>query len=114
MFTGDLHMIFDIKMDGQFTRTGSSIGEIKEEMCARLHTASAADGKMAFHKVYPDLYPDEPLLDGGDDDLEYPLTFSDTWKRDFMKRHNFSFRKVGKRMNKRGVTENVVACAYNT
>ena len=64
------------------------------------------EGKMAFHKVYPDLHPDEPCLDGGDDDHQYPLIFSDTWKHDFMKRHNSSFRKVGKRMNKKDVTEN--------
>eukprot|EP00979_Chaetoceros_neogracilis_P001006 scaffold191_cov273-Chaetoceros_neogracile.AAC.21 len=59
----DLHMIFDIKMDGQFTRTGSSIGEIKEEMCARLHTASAADDTASIAAFsFSDVLADDTIL----------------------------------------------------
>ena len=64
------------------------------------------EGKMAFHKLDPQLHP-EPTLDGADEH-QYPLKFSDTWKRNFMKRHGFSFRKVGTRMNKKGVTNDMV------
>ena len=60
------------------------------------------EGKMAFHRLHPSKFP-EPDLDANDDNVRCPIKFSQTWKRNFMDRKQFSFRKVGTRMNKKGV-----------
>ena len=62
----------------------------------------AIEAKQIFHDLYPEVYP-APLLDGNDDDA-YPLTFSNTWQKNFFKRNKFSFRKLGSKMNKKGQT----------
>ena len=65
---------------------------------------------MIFHEKYPHLYP-KPNLDSDDtvDDSDcYPIKFSNTWQRNFMKRHNFSFRKLGTKMNKKGKTPGMI------
>jgi len=61
--------------------------------------------KKSFHVCYPNEYdmPDLALYHKDAPD-KYPIAFSDTWKRGFMKRHGFSFRKIGSRMNKKAVT----------
>ena len=41
----------------------------------------------------------------GDDDIEWSLKLSNKWLESFLDRHNFSYRKLGTKLNKKAVTE---------
>ena len=62
------------------------------------------EGKIIFHEVNPYIYPC-PDIDGGHvNSNQYPIKFSNTWQQNFLKRHKFSFRTLGTKMNKIGST----------
>ena len=69
------------------------------------------EGKSIFHEIYPENYPDPQadVLDQMDELNVYPIQFSNTWQKNFMKRHNFSFRKLSTKMNKKGKTPEMMA-----
>jgi hypothetical protein len=67
------------------------------------------EGKHLLRQESPDKYPSEEYIElYGDDDLDYPLKFSWQWCRNFFNRHNFSFRKLGTKMNKAVVTPSMI------
>ena len=61
------------------------------------------DAMSIFHEQQPRLYP-APEIHNLENTATYPLKFSNTWVKDFMKRFNFSYRELGSKMNKKGKT----------
>ncbi len=60
------------------------------------------ESKRIFCKQNPDKYPTEAHINvHGDEDVEYPLKFSGQWMTDFLERHQFLFRKLATKMNKK-------------
>ena len=73
---------------------------------ADAHTLKC-EAQTIFHELYPRKYP-LPDLDSYDhedtDKGAYPLDFSDRWKTAFVKRNDFSRRKLGSKINKKDKT----------
>ena len=68
------------------------------------------EAKRIFRKKAPEKYPTEADISiFGDEELEYPLKMSNHWMRNFLERHNFSYRKLSTKMNKKAVTEPMLA-----
>jgi len=55
--------------------------------------------KHILHEDFPTKFP-EPSDDGTDED--FPFKCSDTWRKEFFKRHNFSIKTIGKKFNVKG------------
>ena len=62
------------------------------------------EGRLILHKLYPNEIQ-APMFDDREDEDSFPFKFSNTWKRDFLSRHNFSFQKLGSRTNNLGITQ---------
>jgi len=63
-----------------------------------------SDAREILHDLYPNHFPDPAVTS-----LEnFPFKASNKWIRSFFARHGFSLRKIGTRMNKRGVTGNMI------
>ena len=68
------------------------------------------EGKRIFREQNREKYPTEAeIAIHGDEDVEYPLKFSDKWLQNFLHRHNFSFRKMGTKLNKKAVTPEMLS-----
>ena len=69
------------------------------------------EAKRIFRKKNPENYPSEADISiFGDEELDYPLKLSDHWMKNFLDRHNFSYRKLSTKMNtKKAVTESMLA-----
>ena len=63
-----------------------------------------AEAKLLLHELYPRNFPD--LLTT--DEKSFPFKGSSMWMRGFFSRHNFCLQKIGKRMNKQGVTKDMM------
>ena len=61
---------------------------------------------MIMHDLYPELFPSPDEVH--DDPAAFPMKCSSSWRRSFMKRHKFSMRKIGTKMNKKGVTPDLM------
>ena len=59
------------------------------------------EAKLILHELYPEQCP-SPEVEH--DPAAFLFKCSDTWRIHFMKRHKFSLRKIGTKMNKKGVT----------
>ena len=59
------------------------------------------EAKLILHEFYPEQCP-SPEVEH--DPAAFSFKCSDTWRINFMKRHKFSVRKIGTKMNKKGVT----------
>ena len=69
------------------------------------------EGKVIFHELFPNKCPKPNVLVNGnevDDSSSYPIQFSNRWKEAFYQRHHFSLRKIGTKMNKKGVTPGMI------
>ena len=63
------------------------------------------EGKRIFREKNREKYSSEShIAIYGDEDVEYPIKFSNKWLQNFLDRHNFSFRKLTTKMNKKAVT----------
>ena len=63
-----------------------------------------SDAREILHDFYPNDFPDPAATS-----IEnFPFKASSTWLRSFFARHGFSLRKIGTRINKRGVTGNMI------
>ena len=59
-----------------------------------------------FRTQNPSIYRSEEDIElYGDDDVVYPSKLSDKWRMNFFKRHGFSFRKLGTKMNKKAIQQ---------
>ena len=68
------------------------------------------EAKRIFCKKNPEKYPTEEHISiYGDEELEYPLKLSAHWMSSFLSRHNFSYRKLSTKMNKKEVSEPMLA-----
>ena len=68
------------------------------------------EAKRIFRQQNRENYPTEEHINiHGDEDLEYPMKLSDKWMGSFLHRHNFSYRKLSTRMNKKAVSESMLA-----
>ena len=66
--------------------------------------------KRLFRQKNPEKFPPEAYISvHGDDDLEYPLKFTDPWLKGFLDCHKFSHRKLSTKMNKPAVTESMLS-----
>ena len=63
-----------------------------------------ADARELLHELYPEKFPDSTVTSS---DM-FPFQASDRLLRKFFKRHGFSLRKIGTRINKKGVTGNMI------
>jgi len=66
------------------------------------------EGRMIFHELHSHLYPHPYIEYDEDDEDQYPIKFKDTWKHNFTKRHNTSFRTLGTKMNKKAQTPQMI------
>jgi len=66
------------------------------------------EAKILLHELYPIAFPNSPDLEGNDEET-YGFKCSNTWRNNFFKRHNFSLKTIGKKVNMIGTEEEKMA-----
>lgn len=60
------------------------------------------EAKTILHDLYPNKFAMPGVVDGDMSGVDSEFKCSNTWRRNFYKRHGFTQRKIGKKMNKKG------------
>jgi len=73
------------------------------------------EARHIFCEQNPEKYSTEAhIAVGGDDNVEYPSNLINHWMKSFLVRHNFSYRKLATKMNKKAVTESALKVIENS